>query len=297
MDRQQTDGGRAVHTRALPLACALTLATTMATAQTPTPPLKLSLPNSTINVNYVYAASLGFGGYSLAGLSANVYTLPLGYTLDDIARTGWNLRLLFPVQLGFYDFKTTAAGQSLSVSQQSLSVVPGAELEIPVTDRFTVKPFVQGGVGHTFGAGSGNPDSWIYLAGARSVAQWHTDEYTLSLGNGVIFAGDQIIGSGFSERYVALQLAAEIRRPLGFTIGGFTPDLGLFVAEYYYPAPLHFSRFLHTPLRIDNQNEVGFSIGSAEPRKILWLSNPRIGAGIVFGGGLTVYHVNFGFPF
>jgi hypothetical protein len=60
---------------------------------------------------------------------------------------------------------------------------------------------------------------------------------------------------------------------------------------------LTFSRFLEPPLRISNQTEVGFSVGSAEPLKILWLSNPRIGAGIVFGGGLTVYHINFGFPF
>jgi hypothetical protein len=55
------------------------------------------------------------------------------------------------------------------------------------------------------------------------------------------------------------------------------------------------SRFLQSPLRIHNQDEIGFSIGSAEPFKILWLSNPR--AGFVFGGGLNVWHVNFGFPF
>jgi hypothetical protein len=88
-----------------------------------------------------------------------------------------------------------------------------------------------------------------------------------------------------------------VRRSLGFKIGQWTPDLGVYAAEYYYPTPLVFSRFLRSPLRIPNQNEIGFSVGVAEPLKFLWLANPRIGAGFVFGGGLNVYHVNFGFPF
>ncbi len=50
------------------------------------PPFALSMRGphaqspSAANLNYVYAANLGFGGYSLAGLTANVFTLPLGYT-------------------------------------------------------------------------------------------------------------------------------------------------------------------------------------------------------------------------
>jgi hypothetical protein len=248
-------------------------------------------------VNYVYAASLGFGGYSVGGLSANVYALPLSNTLHDFPRDGWSLKLLMPVQFGVYNFDADFQGRHISLTQQSLSVVPGAELQIPITDNFDVKPFAQFGLGHSFGAGDGNPDAWIYLAGVRSLAQWRVGEYTVSVGDGVVFAGDQPIGSGFTERYVSLQVAGEIRRPVGFTIGSWRPDLGIYAAEYYYPSPLSFSRFLRDPLHISNQNEVGFSIGSADPMMLLRLANPRIGAGVVFGGGLTVYHVNFGFPF
>jgi hypothetical protein len=253
--------------------------------------------NTSVFVNYVYAASLGFGGYSLGGLTANVYQLPLSATLPDIPRNGWSLKLLLPIQFGLYDIDVNFEGQRHTLTQQSISVVPGIELEIPVTGNFAVKPFAQVGVGHSFGTGESNPDAWIYLAGARSIAQWHSGEYTFSLGNAVILAGDQPIGSGYTERYVSLQMAGEVRRPLGFKIGNWQPDLGIYAADYYYPAPLTFTRFLQDPLRISNQNEVGFSVGSVDPLKLLWLSNPRIGAGIVFGGGLTVYHVNFGFPF
>lgn len=253
--------------------------------------------NTTVNVNYVYAASLGFGGYSIGGLLANVYTLPLSDTLNNLPVDGWAIKLLLPIQLGLYDFHATVNHQALSISQQSLSLVPGAELQIPVTERFAVKPFAQAGAAHSFGTGGANPDAWVYLAGVRSVAQWQAGDYTFSLGNGIVYAGDNAIGPGFGEHYVALQVAGEVRRPVGFRIGDVVPDLGLYAADYYYPASLQFSRYLHPPLQINNQNEIGFSVGSAEPLKLLWLSDSRIGAGIVFGGGLTVYRINFGFPF
>ena len=65
-------------------------------AQIPQP----STLNRTVNLNYVYAAELGFGGYSLDGLTAQVFTLPLDYTLHDVLRDGWALRILAPAGAG-----------------------------------------------------------------------------------------------------------------------------------------------------------------------------------------------------
>ena len=108
-------------------------------AQTTTAPQ----PNRTVNLNYVYAAQLGFGGYSLAALNADVYTVPLAYTLPDVL-WGWAVRLLAPVQGGFYSFRATDTnGQRLSINQQHLSVAPGAELQIPIGPRVVLKPFAQ----------------------------------------------------------------------------------------------------------------------------------------------------------
>jgi hypothetical protein len=254
--------------------------------------------NRTVNLNYVYAAELGFGGYSLDGLTAQVYTLPLDYTLHDVLRDGWALRILAPVQLGLYSLKVTDTdGERISIDQQSVAAVPGAELEIPVGSRTVFKPFGQFGVGHTFGVDAGSPNFYIFLAGARAVSQWHVGATTISLGDAVIFAGDSPIGSGFSEHYVSLQLGVELRHPLGFTMGTLAPDLGVYTIYYYYPVPLVFSRFLEPELKIVNQGEIGFSVGSATQFRLLGLPNPRIGAGFIFGGGLTVLRINFGFQF
>jgi hypothetical protein len=270
------------------------IAVPQALAQVPSSPAA----NRTVNLNYVYAAELGFGGYSLSGLRADVYTLPLADTLRDVPYEGWALKLMLPIQGGIYSFRATDTdGRRIAINQQSISIVPGVELQIPLGDRVTLKPFAQFGDAHGFGSGVGNPDSWIYAAGARTLTQWHAGDYTLSLGNAVVYAGDSTIGPGFSEHYVSLQIGGEVRHPLGFKLGAIEPDVGIYVADYYYPTPLRFSRFLKPELRIENQGEIGFSVGSATPFQLLWLSNPRIGVGFVFGGGLDVWHVNFGFQF
>jgi hypothetical protein len=255
-------------------------------------------PNRTVNLNYVYAAELGFGGYALSGLTADVYTLPLAETLHDLPYRGWALKLMLPIQAGLYRFRATDTdGRRIAIDQQSVSIVPGAELQIPIGERTVLKPFAQFGDAHGFGSGTGNPDSWIYLTGVRALTQWRSGDYTFSVGNAVVYAGDSTIGPGFSEHYVSLQIGGEVRRPLGFQVAGTTPDLGLYVADYYYPTPLEFSRFLKPLLHVSNQAEIGFSVGSATPFQLLWLSNPRFGVGFVFGGGLDVWHINFGFQF
>jgi len=71
----------------------------------------------------------------------------------------------------------------------------------------------------------------------------------------------------------------------------------VYTIYYYYPVPLVFSRFLQPDLKIANQGEIGFSVGSATELRFVGLSNPRIGVGFIFGGGLTVLHINFGFQF
>jgi hypothetical protein len=95
-------------------ACAALLLADQALAQ-PAPTPTGANANRTVNLNYVYAAQLGFGGYSLAGLSADVYTLPLADTLQNLPYEGWALKLLLPVQV------STASGPPMLVASASPS--------------------------------------------------------------------------------------------------------------------------------------------------------------------------------
>jgi hypothetical protein len=38
-------------------------------------------------------------------------------------------------------------------------------------------------------------------------------------------------------------------------------------------------------------------VGLMSTSRLLGLSNPRIGVGFIYGGGLNVWRVSFGFPF
>ena len=251
--------------------------------------------NRTVNLNYVYAANLGFGGYSLSGLTADLYALPLTYTLPIGSGDGLKLRFKLPVQLGLYKFRAVDTdGTRIRINQQSLAVVPGVELQIPIAQRTVLKPFADVGVGHAFGVKTG-ADILIYTAGIRSVTQWDAGQYKLSLGAAALYAGDT--ASDFNEAYSSIQAGFEVRRSLGFNVRGVAPDLGIYIANYYYPKPLRFSRFLNDPLKVSNQNEVGFSIGAVKPFDMLLFGNARVGVGYVFGSGLNVWHASFGFPF
>ncbi len=185
----------------------------------------------------------------------------------------------------------------IALNQQSLALVPGAELQLPLGAHLLLKPFVDFGAAYAFGVTGAVPGAWIYAAGAHAVAHWQFADYTLALGGGALFAGDRTIGPGFHEQYAALEAGVELRRPLGFTIRGITPDVGIYAAAYEYPQPLQFSRFLAPPLNVRNQGEVGLTLGAVQKLDMLWLGNTRIGAGYVFGDGLQVWHVVFGFPF
>lgn len=254
--------------------------------------------NRTVNVNYVYASTLGFGGYSLAGLTASVYTLPLAHTFQLDGANGLALQVTLPIQLGLYSFRATDIdGTPININQQSLAIVPGVAVPLTVAPRTVVTPFANFGAGHAFGVTEGGGNAWIYSFGVRGTNQHSLGAYTLTLGAAVLYAGDSTIGGGFSESYSAIEAGAELRRPLGFTIGPVAPDVGVYAATYYYPNALDFSRFLQPPLHVHNQGEVGLTVGSAKPLDLPLLANARIGVGYVFGDGLQVWHVVFGFPF
>ena len=74
-----------------------------------TPPVAPA--NTTVSLNYVYAASLGFGGYTVGGLTANVYTLPLSDTLQNVPTEGWELKLLLPGTIRQLPFQLDLPGR------------------------------------------------------------------------------------------------------------------------------------------------------------------------------------------
>jgi hypothetical protein len=248
-------------------------------------------------VNYVYAAQLRFGAYKLGGLSVQVYQLPLAYTFQLGKDQGWELKVKMPVLYGHYRFKTTlnAGDQQIKLSKKldSLSVVPGIELHIPLSDRWLLKPFAEWGPLKDL---SGGPWNHVYAIGVRSLVSYGWKRFQFTLGNALLYAGNATFSGDEEESYGTLETGIEVRHPLGFAIKGYAPDIGGFFAHYHFFPAAEFTRLRQGPLKLHNQYEFGFSLGS-EPSWKLWIIRaPRVGVSYRFGG-LDAVRVNFGFPF
>lgn len=276
----------------------------------------------TISVNYVYAAQLGFGTYSVGGLSVNVYSLPLEYTVRDVL-LDWRLRIGFPILYGDYSFRKTVVLDEFDdvpvkilADQRTLSAEPKLRLEIPVLEPWTVSLIGAWGFGSTFdtrirGRTPGGPtievreaekDVWYYTyqAGVSSLLQHRVDRLTLSLGNAFIYAGTAVLeGPQSVEAYGALETGTEARHPLGFDVGGYEPDASLFFIWYWFTPSLEFTRIEQRSLRVDNVFEVGVSFGAdpGTPFDVPVLGNPRLGISYRVGNDLDAVRMNFGFPF
>lgn len=278
--------------------------------------------NTTISVNYVYASQLGIGSYDIGGLSVDVFTLPLSLTRPLASTFGvvppvdnaddWRVRFKLAPSYGSFDFKANDPEfGKIRIHQQTVALTPGAELIAPVNDVWSVKPFVDAGAGKivaSSGDGAGDKNVFVtYTAGLRSRVDVPAGDYALAFGNGVIFAGNDEIGGDDSENYWAIETGVQARRTLGFSLadlgldgprfGGVRPEAGLYFIHYYFPKALEFSRFRDDPLKVRNQFEFGFTLGSATPWELLWIADPRIGASYIFGDDLEVLRINFGFPF
>jgi hypothetical protein len=271
------------------------------------------------NVNYVYAAQLGFGGYRVGGLDVGVYSLPVQFTLRDVF-LDWRLKIALPVMYGDYDFKGSPVieGQRVRVRfhQRTLGAEPKLKLEIPILEPWTVSLMGAWGFGYAFDAhGSArlvdNPsvsvplrqaDFWYYTyqVGVGSLLQHRIDEWTLSLGNAFVYAGTADLRDESNvEGYGALETGVDVRHPLGFRAWGYEPDASLFFIWYYFTPSLEFTRVNQARLAVDNLYEIGMTFGAAEatPFEIPVLGNPRIGVSYRIGNDLDAVRLNFGFPF
>ena len=255
-------------------------------------------PNpSELRVNYVYAGQLGFGAYELGGLSVQVYKLPLAYTFDFGKGPAWQVKVKLPVLYGRYQFKTTQDGGdqpvTLSHTVESLSIVPGVELQLPLHRRWALKPFAEWGPIKDF---SGGPWSHVYAAGVRSLFSSDWRRFQVNVGNALLYAGNTTFSGNDEEGYGVLETGLEVRHPLGFWLQGAEPDLGgFFIHSHFFPSA-DFTRLARNPLKLHNQYEFGCSFGAEPSWKLGFVTVPRIGVSYRFGG-LDAIRLTFGFPF
>ena len=261
--------------------------------------------NSEITVNYVYAALLGLGKYDAGGLSVQIYTLPLGYTLEGSTDDHLRIVMKLPISYGRFKFEGSAPdGTQLGFTIDTIGATPGVEIQIPMSQQWTLKPFGNVGLFDDFSQTRSSPQTmvdlplnYVFIVGGRSLFSEHVEDVTLSLGNAVIYAGNGAFSGGGVESFTTVETGLDARFPLGFTVKGFEPDINIFFIHYHFFPEATFTRFLQDPLNIEDQFEIGGAFGTASPLDLGFINDLRLGASYRFGGGLNAIVFNFGFPF
>lgn len=246
-------------------------------------------------INWYYAATFGTGIYTAGDRSVSVLQVPLSHSLQTIEEDGIGLRAKLATTIGFYDYDVDSVVHGNVPSRVStLSVLPGLEWQVPLSKRWTARPYVDAGFGQEL---QGRESAWIYDFGIKS-------RYIFAEDHGVEFAlANALASAGYRTR-------GGPTRPLGYFASGLdmtipTNDelfgrplfVGFTPVYYYYFNHLSFAEFDAPDNRIREEFEVAFSLVARKPWSLKFFDVERVGIAIRSSGDITGVTLFTSLPF
>jgi hypothetical protein len=234
-------------------------------------------------IHWAYGAYFGTGAYRLADgekayiVSARPRWQIRDAALDEQGRRQVGVVLRFPVAIGAYDFDASAIGQTLGLDNVgTLSVVPGVEIDIPMSARWSLKPLAYGGWGTEL---DGDASAWMYWTGIKSRLRFPGADTSWALVNALTYVGYST-NAGEHGNSLPLFTGFEFDRPLGAKkLADEQVVLHWHVGYTSYLNGLELfrdSNFEH--LDLDGEWELGIAFGTGEEPLRLWrLKWDRVG--------------------
>lgn len=242
--------------------------------------------------NFAFATQLGSGVYSVSGRTLQVYRLPFSHTLKSADDSGFGIELTLPVTFGFYDFELQDIDDGdIPTNVDALSFVPGLTLVFELQPGWTLEPYVEAGIAR---ARDVDADSNVYAGGLRSLYAFDGQGFEWLLRNDLTLAGVDVRGAEGSNRFTRFQTVVTARRP--FARRSSVDYLVYALNEYYVDQP---DGPVDSAVRGGSsvQYEIGFTLGTSEPRRIWGIPVPRVGVGYRFGSNLDVLRIVIGTPY
>src|SRR5882672_674511 len=232
-------------------------------------------------VNYAYATQLGSGVYDISGRTLQIYRLPFGYTFTQPSGKRPGVRLTLPLTFGFVDFEPRdVISSGLPENFDSLSFVPGVELDFALTPQWHLLPFAQAGRAWDRG---GDGDATVYSLGAHLAGSASQPWLDLRFDVGATYAVADPRGQARSDDLVVLQTGVEGRHSLGLNIAGHPLDWGVYLLGEAFlnraDEPLDQAAEQASPY----QFETGVTIGPRSRMTVWKIPVPRLGIGYRFG--------------
>ena len=234
------------------------------------------------SINYAFSTQLGGGIYTVEGRTIQIYRISLARRLRDPGERTWGVKVIVRTTLGFYNLRLDdIIDKGIPDNIGTLAVVPEIEFEAPPwKENWQILPFFAAGGGKDFEGGSFN---YILALGIRSRVIWPWKEnYRIRLGNQLIYSVATNRDADFSDDFGLFDTVVDLRRPLGFGPWNHEIDASVYGANYLFLISPRLIDLDDADLHFTMNWELGVTLGTAEPWRILGLQLPRIGIGYRF---------------
>jgi len=246
--------------------------------------------NDSDRFNYGFLEQYRDGFYIGTNENANIYQLPLSFTVRNLRDYDWGLKLKFPVDIGIFNIDSTNG----DIDFDLLSLSLGLEFQFPVRDFWIVMPlFTVGGAKDL----SGGPTKFIYSSGIKSHLLFDLDPFDLTLGNALRNSGYTTFSGGPRDNFWSIETGLDVRFPLGFTIRRKEMLLSIYGVNYFFPGDVVVVESKPEPIEVRLQWEAGLTLSSKEGWRILFFDLARVGVGYRFGNVLASFRLFIGMPF
>ena len=247
--------------------------------------------------NYGFAVWLGSGVYKVKSADKRFAVLraPFAYTLRDAQydkaafRDKLGFRLLLPALVAVEEETDS------DFTFGSAAFVPGLEVQIPINQYWTLKPFGQ------FGAGkdtAGGDLQYIYGGGARSLVSFPWKKFNFGIGNSIILAEDRDSASNESNGFSMLEAGLDVSHPIGLSFRNQALDVGIFFVVSRFFNRVDFLEDGGETERVNRIYNIGVTLGTRGSVSIWKIDFDRVGIDYSWGNaGLRGIGFNMGFPF
>lgn len=251
-------------------------------------------------VHWAYSAYFGSGWYQVNG-ARDVFVLRTTPRWElreaEIAEDGTRsigIELKFPITIGLDRFQIDdIPGLADPDNLASLSVTPGIDITVPMSGRWTLRPFAAVGWGALL---NGDDSAWSYWTGIKSKYTFQKGKLDWALLNSITYVGYTPL-EGPSEDFWPMMIGLEFDYPLGNYKLDDEPVIlswhGTYTA-YQNDLDLVLTGGLTQP--INDQWELGLSFHRENGRiKFGWFKFDRLGLAYRFSSSGDLQGISFVF--
>lgn len=227
----------------------------------------------------------------LEARTVQLYRLPLAWRLRPMDEQHWGIRVTFPVSLQSLRLSGVSDLGPFTKKLGIAGIVPGLELEVPLTDGVRMRPFAEAG----FGKASEGRTEVLYGLGARLMMERQVRVAHFTYGGSGMYRNSYTSGDGY-DGHGTFEAGIDTQFPLGFSVGRKEARAGgYFIARRF--AGLELARENQEPITLGHQYEVGASFATTPVFSVWKFKLPWIAVGYHFGRTLSGVRIYTRFPF